>query len=119
LEQEAYSLLPGLSESELGDSTLGVVLDSLLPSYKEVISPTPLPTFLGTTPFSQPDFVSSLDPPETRPLLPQRDYTWTRGHGFEHSPIKTRSARRKEGSSSTIHCGYNHKLLLILGRLEA
>jgi len=52
LEQEAYSLLPGLSESEPRDITLGVVLDSLLPFYKEVISPTPLPTFLGTTPFS-------------------------------------------------------------------
>jgi hypothetical protein len=50
IEQQDFCHLPGLTESELGENTLGVVLDSLLPTYKEVLSPIPLPTYRGISP---------------------------------------------------------------------
>jgi hypothetical protein len=81
-EQEDYCRLPGLTESDLGDNTLGVVLDSLLPSYKEVLSPIPLPTYMGITPYTLSDSDTGLEPSETRPNHSQKDYTWTRGHGL-------------------------------------
>jgi hypothetical protein len=96
-EQEVYFGLPGLTESETGENTLGVVLDSLLPSYKEVLTPTPLPTYRGPTLHNSPATDLGLGPAETTSTSLGKDYTWSRGHGFEHSPIKTRSARRKEG----------------------
>ena len=99
-KQEECYRLPRLSESEPSDSELNVVLDSLLPYYKEVLSPTPLPTYLGSSLFKFPSTDTSLGPSEISSTNPEKDYTWSRGHGFEHSPIKTRSARHKEGTSS-------------------
>ena len=43
-----------------------------------------------------------MEPSENRLNFSEKDYTWTKGHGFEHLPIKTRSAHRKEGSSSSV-----------------
>jgi hypothetical protein len=45
------SILPGFRESELGESSIGAVLDSLVPSYKEALSPIPIPTFQGRNEF--------------------------------------------------------------------
>jgi hypothetical protein len=65
--------LSGLSESEPGDSTLGVVLDSLLPSYKEVLSPTPLPTYLGSYSLHKlPATDTGLGPSETLSTNPRK-----------------------------------------------
>jgi len=43
------NILPGCRESEMGDSGIGEVLDTLVPSYIEVLTPIQLPTFLGRT----------------------------------------------------------------------
>jgi hypothetical protein len=100
-QEETYSL-PGLSDTEPVASTFGVVLDTLLPSYKEVLSPTPLPIFRGSSLLNLPSADLGLGSSETSSSLADKDYTWSRGHGFEHSPIKTRSARRKEGNTSKL-----------------
>jgi hypothetical protein len=42
---EDIPLIPGFRESEIGEISLGVVMDSLVPSYKEIISPIPIPTY--------------------------------------------------------------------------
>lgn len=44
--EDTFCLLK-MREPDLGENTLGAVLDTLLPSFKEVILPTPLPTYLG------------------------------------------------------------------------
>ena len=108
-QEECYRLL-GLSEFEPGDSTLSVVLDSLLPSYKEVLSPTPLPTYPGSSLFKFPSTDTSLGPSEISSTNPEKDYTWSRGHGFEHSPIKTCSACHKKGTSSKYSANSSHSL---------
>ena len=41
---ESY-IFPGYRELELGDSSLSVILDSLVPNYRETQSPTPLPVY--------------------------------------------------------------------------
>jgi hypothetical protein len=94
--------LSGQSELEPGAHTLEAILDSLLPSYKEITTPTPLPTYLGPTLHK---FLSSngmLGSIETTPANLGKEYTWSRGHGFEHSPIKIPSARHKEGNTIDI-----------------
>ena len=91
--------LSGQSESEPGAHTLEAILDSLLPSYKEITTPTPLPTYLGPTLHNFPSSDRKLGSVETTPANLGKEYTWSRGHGFEHSPIKTHSARHKEGNT--------------------
>jgi hypothetical protein len=44
-------ILPGFREPELGESSLGVVLDTLVPTYRETLSPTPIPTYQGRSIF--------------------------------------------------------------------
>jgi hypothetical protein len=41
------SILLGCRESELGDSAIGEVLETLVPSYREYLTPVQLPTYLG------------------------------------------------------------------------
>jgi hypothetical protein len=96
--------LSGQRESEPIDSDIGNVLNALLPSYKEVLEPTPLPTYQGATLHNRPDVDHLLRSAETPSTSLGKEYTWSRGHGFKHSPIKTRSARRKEGTT-TSHSG--------------
>jgi len=40
-------ILPGFREIEIGDISLGVILDTLVPSYRETLSPTLIPTYQG------------------------------------------------------------------------
>lgn len=89
--------IPGLSESKPGDSTLGIVQETLILSYKEALSPIPLPTFLGNSVLKPETSSAVLGCFENLGLDFGKEYTWSRGLGYEHSLIKTRSARRKEG----------------------
>jgi hypothetical protein len=77
------------------------VINTLVPSYREASSPIPLPTFLGRKVTYREE--SSGDPG----LVTKegegigKDYTWSRGLGYEFSPIKTRSAHKKAETNST------------------
>jgi hypothetical protein len=95
-EHEEFVFLSRLSESKPRENTLGDVLNSHLPSYKEVLTPMPLPTYLGSS-LRMPDAENSLRSVETSSASLGKDYTWSRGHGFKHSSIKTCSAHREEG----------------------
>jgi hypothetical protein len=105
LAQADFPHLSGLSETETDDNTTGVVVESLLPSYKEVLSPTPLPTYQGSSLIHSFTSESEQFTVENLTSKIEKDYTWSRGHGFEHSPIKTRSARSKEGNSFFLPAG--------------
>jgi hypothetical protein len=56
------------------------------------------------------DMGTGLDSIEKSSSFSEKEFTWTRGNEFEHSPIKTRSTHRKEGSSSTLPVVPSHSL---------
>jgi hypothetical protein len=87
-------------DSDTGTSSLGDVLHSLLPSYREVLTPIPLPIYRGSSSSRPLSSGEQLDPSEAQNPATNTTYTWSKGQGLVHSPIKTRSARKKDGPSS-------------------
>jgi hypothetical protein len=91
---KASSFLTGFRELELGENSLGVVLDSLVPTYKGILQLVPIPTFQGRS------VVSTEGSSHTNGLLKRlgegslKDFSWTRGLGLEISLIQTRSDRK-------------------------
>jgi len=79
-------------ESDLGDIPLRDVLDSLVPSYREALTLIPIPTYLGRY------VIQPKKPGVASGCLDNigddlgKYYSWSKGRGFEYSPIKTRSA---------------------------
>jgi hypothetical protein len=112
------SLVPGFREPDYGDISLDRVLTSLVPSFREATSPIPLPTYLGKEVThraeSSGDFgVTNCEGEETG-----KGFAWSRGLGYEFSPIKTRSARKKAGINSTFfaqHLSTNTDLGVLRG----
>jgi hypothetical protein len=51
-----------------------------------------------------------LDSIEKSLSFSKKEFTWTRGNKFEHSPIKIHSTHCKEGSSSTLPMVPSHSL---------
>jgi hypothetical protein len=86
---------PGYREPELGDSSLSVVLDSLVPNYRETRSPTPLPVYQGRTVIGKKGTGGEASSSELREEGSGKEYAWSRGLGIEFSLVKTRSARKK------------------------
>jgi hypothetical protein len=80
----------------LGDSAIGEVLETLVPSYKEVLSPVHLPIFQGRSAYHNTGSAGDSDLSESKGLKLGKDYTWSKGLGAEISPIKTRSARKRK-----------------------
>ena len=80
----------------MGDNSIGEVLETLVPSYREALSPIQLPTFLGRTVYHRP--VSEGGSRQSGPTgeTSGKEYTWSKGLGLEISPIKTRSARKRK-----------------------
>jgi hypothetical protein len=88
-------ILSGFREEEPDDHTLVETLDNLVPLLCEVGDSVPLVTFLG----------NSVIPPPLATDLSRKlgegvggtgsSYVWSRGLGFETSPIKMRSVRKK------------------------
>jgi hypothetical protein len=98
-------ILPGFRETEESDSNLSVVLDSLLPCFNELCNPEQLPIYLGKKAVeAKVDIGSSSSQSEKG----GKAFTWSRGLATELSPIKTRSARKKHVSSSSIAADSNH-----------
>jgi hypothetical protein len=86
---------------ELGESFVGVVLDYLLPSLKELPEPLALLNFLGNTVVSNAftegpqNIYVSLTRVGPRASV-GKGFAWSRGLGCEISPIKTQSARKRD-----------------------
>jgi hypothetical protein len=76
---------------------LDVVFDTLVPSYRGLIDPILLSTYLGQQVHQQPVMESKLDPINKSQ---GNAMAWSRGIGVELSPLKTRSPRKKSGQSS-------------------
>jgi hypothetical protein len=93
LEKNSPSLPP--STLPVSEPSLDSVIDTLIPSLRETTSPIPLQTFWGTKVFVN----SGCDirrEPNSEGEDQGRKLAWSRGLGSEVSPIKTRSARKKQ-----------------------
>jgi hypothetical protein len=88
-------ILSGYRENEPGDCTLGETLDSLVPLLREVDVFVPLSTFQGKNFVTLPGSTELTGQSGNRFGGVGTSYAWSRGLGFETSPIKTRSTRKK------------------------
>lgn len=108
----------GHRESDSRDGTLAELMGSLVPSYKEVLSPIPLPTYSGKVVIPPPDLASSSNTKTTHEDLLDKDFFWSKGRGFELSLLKTMSARWKEAVAEKIPDTISTTTQLELGALR-
>ena len=80
---------------------MGAILDTLVPTYRETLSPTPIPTYQGRSVVRRVGSVGDTGTFERSGEGSGKEFTWSRGLGMDISPIKTRSARKKEVSDYT------------------
>ena len=89
-------ILPGFREPELGDSDIGDVLESLIPSYRVVQSLIQLPTFRGRFVYHRPNTIGGSRNLGTTEDTLGKVFTWSKGLGMYIYPINTRSVRKKK-----------------------
>jgi hypothetical protein len=65
------------------------------------LSPTPIPTYQGRSVVRRIGPIGDSSSIEWNGEGSGKEFSWSRGLGFEISPIKTRSARKKAESVST------------------
>jgi hypothetical protein len=97
-------LYPGCRESKDNDSSLSDVLDSLLPFIRDQKSTIPLPVYLGKAVFEDSTGGDKPDTTVSRIEGSGKEFAWSRGLGIEHSPIKTRSSRKKLAGGTGPSC---------------
>jgi hypothetical protein len=87
-------MLLGYQESEEGDSSLSVILDSLIPYLRDNTNLIPLSTFFGNRVVDPTSFKGDLGEVSLPEAEPTKAYAWSHGLGIEYSPIKMRSSRK-------------------------
>ena len=85
-------ILLGYQESEEGDSSLSVILDSLIPYLRDNSDPTPLPTFFGNRVVDPTSFKGDLGEVSLPEAKPTKEYAWSCGLEIEYSLVKMRSS---------------------------
>jgi hypothetical protein len=97
-EERDCSLLLGYRESEPSECSLGETLESFMLLHREVDIPRSLPIFQGRNVYNYggPGHSGKLHKPGGDL---GSDFSWSKGLGFETSPIKTQSARKKASGS--------------------
>jgi hypothetical protein len=85
---------PGFRESEVDDSTLSVVLDSLIPFIQDSNASIKLPTYLGKA-ILDPTTETGANTSQKHTEGDGKEFSWSKGLGIEHSPVKTRSIQKK------------------------
>jgi hypothetical protein len=93
-------IVSGYSESTVSDSVLDRMLTDLITPLAKASNPLPLTTFVGNVPLDRQVDLGVSEAPKLSGSSIVADPAWSRGLGFEVSPIKTRSARRKAGACS-------------------
>jgi len=88
-------VIPGCWESEENESSLSIVLDSLLPFIHDHKSIVPLLVYLGNFVFD--DSIGGGKPNTSASRVEGigKEFAWSRSFGIEHSPIKTCSSQKK------------------------
>jgi hypothetical protein len=80
-------ILPGYQESEEGDSSLSIILDSPIPYLRDNSDPTPLPTFFGNRVVDPTSFKGDLGEVSLPEAKPTKEYAWSCGLEIEYSPV--------------------------------
>jgi hypothetical protein len=117
-EERDCFLLSGYRESEPGECSLGETLESLVPLHREVVTPLSIPTYQGRNVLKFMELWSFRAVRKVWWGSWDFDFSWSKGLGFETSPIKTRSACKKSIGSLHVPDSLT-SLLLTMGRLEA
>jgi hypothetical protein len=89
-------LFLGYREPDLGDSSLSVVLDTLVPNYRKNKSLIPLPVYQGSLFIGKKRCGGEAITSEMCEEGSGKEYAWLRGLGIKLSSVKTRSDRKKE-----------------------
>jgi hypothetical protein len=93
-------IISGFCEPEESKPSLEAVLNSFIPFLKDNSSFNQLPVFPGKAL----QVTSSIGGETSGSFLPEgtkaKDFVWSRGLGFETSPIKTQSVRKKQNKDS-------------------
>jgi hypothetical protein len=84
---------PCFRESEEGEYSLNAILDSLIPFIRDSSAVIKLPSNLGKLLHSNADLEATTS--KHLPGVQGKEFSWSRGIGVEHSPIKTRSSQKK------------------------
>jgi hypothetical protein len=80
----------------LGDSAIGEVLETLVPTYRGALSPIQLPISLGRKVYHRSTSEGGFELSGSKGVNLGKDYTWSKGLGVDISPIKTRSVRKRK-----------------------
>jgi hypothetical protein len=93
---------PGYKEPKDEETSLSVVLDSLIPFIRDNDANVQLPIYLGKSvidPVAGKGEASCL-----RSILVEarKEFAWSKGLGIEHSSVKTKSAQKKSSLESSL-----------------
>jgi hypothetical protein len=80
---------------------LDKIISALVPSFNETSIPTPISTYLGKEVVVRTNYVGLQRAPSGDGIVSGKDHAWSWGLGYELSPIKTRSARKKVGTNDS------------------
>jgi hypothetical protein len=91
-------LLSGYREDDPGDCSLGETLESLVPTSREADNSVSLTTYLGNNILPLQDTTNLVNPYELRSGGVGTSYTWSKGLGFETSPIIKKKCPKEDYS---------------------
>ena len=94
-EPELPTNLPSYRELEHEESNLTTVLDSLIPFIRGNDSTIKLSVFIGNLETVLETELGDYSGKSTNIREARKEFAWSRGLSIEHSPVKTRSARKK------------------------
>jgi hypothetical protein len=99
LLSEDSPLLPSYGELDLSDHSLDKMLTDLVPTFREVNSLVTIPIFLRRTEVAAGEPGNMEPDPLVSEASNGNSLAWSQGLGLEISPVKTRSAHKKVGST--------------------
>jgi hypothetical protein len=110
LTVEDSSIAPGYREPISSDHSLDRMISALVPTFREASSPIPIPTYLGKEVVNREDPSGALGASNCEGGILGKTLHG-RGLGYEFSPIKTRSARKKAGTNISFSANNFHQTL--------
>jgi hypothetical protein len=103
----------------LGDIELGIVLESLFPTIREVQVPINLPIYKGRSIYHRPNPDGEVGSSGSLVGEIVKYYSWSKGLGLETSPINTRSERKNKEDlghiSEGLHLSVINELWVLRG----
>jgi len=83
----------------------------LVPSYREVNNPVPIPTFLRKTKVASAEPISLEPDPCVVEASTRKNLAWSRGLGLKLSPVKARGDCKRVKIIPTLPCSSYHSTI--------